>query len=210
MEFNFLICFFIFNSNAAGSNFQQYGVAHAGLGVWDTTTDDKFTIEFISNNYVGALLPNLANGVLTWENSGSIVITDPIDDTSSYWINSRLITTTTGSAYNQLITYLQGSRANFATYTPITALSANKTLIDNYNGADISNDDLSSIGGSILLQPINSFAFVDTLIDQLSSYGCDLGSFLNIYTTSFNYMVDKEANTPLKTVPSNLQDVYQW
>jgi hypothetical protein len=42
--------------SAAGINFRQYGIAHGGLGVWDKTTDYKFSIEYTSESYVGAVI----------------------------------------------------------------------------------------------------------------------------------------------------------
>ena len=56
----------------AGKNFQKYAITHAGLGVWDTNSDEKFTIEFVSSDYVGALLPGFddANHKLVWNNTG--------------------------------------------------------------------------------------------------------------------------------------------
>jgi len=93
-------------STTAGSAYNSYGTAHAGLGIWDTTSDVKFTIEFVSIDYVGGLLPETSNGEIIWKNVGSVVITDPVVDAN--WVSSRLITTTIGSAYSQLITFLKG------------------------------------------------------------------------------------------------------
>lgn len=183
-------------------------MAHAGLGVWDTTTDDKFSIEFVSNNYVGGLLPNTSNGYINWLNSGSIVITDPLD--SEAWLNSRLLTTTSGSAYSQLITYLQGNTGLFQYYQPVTALYVNTSLIN--ASIAITNDDIDNIG-TVLVQPTNSFAFVDDLIIQLGSYGCDLGAFLQIYATSFGYLTREKAAPNVVSwgegQPANA-DVYRW
>eukprot|EP01040_Poterioochromonas_malhamensis_P005401 gene5402-5795_t len=194
--------------DTAGSNFDKYGVSHAGLGIWDTTTDVKFSIELVSNDYVGGLLPNTSNGVITWLNSASIVITDPLD--TNAWLNSRLITTTSGSAYSQLITYLQGNEGLFQYYQPVTALYVNTSLL---NSTDtVTNDDIDQVG-SILVAPTNSFAFVDELINQLGSYGCDLGAFLQIYATSFDYFArDKSAPTVVSWTAGQQAnpDVYRW
>lgn len=60
------------NRDTAGKNFQKYAITHAGLGVWDITSDEKFTIEFVSVDYVGSLLPNFdeVNKKLIWNNTG--------------------------------------------------------------------------------------------------------------------------------------------
>jgi hypothetical protein len=135
------------------------------------------------------LLPNVtASGSIQWRNAASIVITDPINE--DLWLNSRLITTTSGNAYSQLITYLQANTALYAYYQPVTSLFLNLTLV---NSSDIvSNDDFNEIG-TIILEPTNSFAFVNDLINQLGSYGCDLGAFLQIYATSFDYISSTKA-----------------
>lgn len=190
---------------AAGSNFANYGIGHAGLGVWDTTEDNKYTIEFVSETYEGSLLPDVGTNSLTWKNAGKIVISSPLDD--DLWLNARLIATTSGNAYSQLITYLQddiGTKYDY--YQPVTALYVNASLVNTSSG-DISNTDVSSIG-SIKVNAINSFSFVDDLIYQLSTYGIDLGAFLSIYATSFNYFT--RPDTVPTVVSSSHADVLAW
>lgn len=190
---------------AAGSNFASYGIGHAGLGVWDTTEDNKYTIEFVSETYEGSLLPDVGTNSLTWNNAGKIVISSPLDD--DLWLNARLIATTSGNAYSQLITYLQddiGTKYDY--YQPVTALYVNASLVNTSSG-DISNTDVSSIG-SIKVNAINSFSFVDDLIYQLSTYGIDLGAFLSIYATSFNYFT--RPDTVPTVVSSSHADVLAW
>lgn len=70
----------------------------------------------------------------------------------------------------------------------------------NASEGDVSNTDISSIG-SLLIEATNSFAFVDDLINQLSTYGIDLGAFLPIYATSFNYF--SESNVAPSVVSWN-------
>lgn len=183
-------------------------MAYAGLGIWDTTTNKKFTIEFLSDNYVGGLLPNCSDGYIHWQNAASIVITDPIDD--SAWLNSRLITTTSGNAWTQIITYLKDNTNKYTTYQPVTALYLNASLVN--SSVITSNDDIDSIG-SLVLAPTNSFAFVSDLINQLGSYGCDLGAFLQIYSTSFDYSTNTSAApTTVEWTSGDRADpgVYLW
>jgi hypothetical protein len=76
---------FVFRT-AAGTEFLDYGSNHAGLGVWDLTTGAKFSVQFVSDNFVGALLPTLTSdgsssstsGYIFFNNTGSIVYTDPL------------------------------------------------------------------------------------------------------------------------------------
>ncbi len=196
------------NSDAAGSNFDRFGVSHAGLGIWDTTTDVKFTIEFVANDYVGALLPQLnPDGSITWNNQGSIVITNPLIE--SNWLNSRLLTTTSGNAWTQIINYLQSVPDKFTIYQPVTGIYLNASL---FNTSSVySTDDINDVG-KVVLPGMDSFTFVDELVTQLGSYGSDLGAFLQIYATSFDYIAgdSKEPVAVSLTVPGNNAEVYRW
>jgi hypothetical protein len=109
-----------------------------------------------------------------------------------------------------MVTYLQDNMAQYATYQPVTVLFVNASLA---NSTAVSTDDLDSIGG-VLLEADNSFAFVDEMLLQLSSYGCSLGAFLQIYATSYDYLsrfdqtlgVVEWDNTPTVANP----EVYAW
>ena len=196
--------------NAAGSAFNKYGITHAGLGVWDTTKDAKFSIELICDDYLGMLLPNLLpDRQLNWSNAASIVITKPMKQ--EFWTSSRLITTGTGNAYSQLITYLQDNKYDFSNYQPVTILSFNAS--DVYNTSkSYSTDDFDSVG-DIVLKAHDSFKFVDTMINQLNSYGLDLDSFLRIYSTSFDYISYEKTEPPVVSWDSKGKAnaaVYKW
>lgn len=67
-------------SESAGDTWNSFSASHGGLGVWNVATNEKISIEFVSNNYVGTLMPNLDPNrkALSWNNSGSIVITSPL------------------------------------------------------------------------------------------------------------------------------------
>lgn len=109
-----------------------------------------------------------------------------------------------------MVTYLTDNTALYATYQPVTVLFVNSSLA---NSTEVSTDDLDSIGG-VLLEADNSFAFVDEMLLQLSSYGCSLGAFLQISATSFDYLskynrepgVVEWDSTPSAPNPA----VYQW
>jgi hypothetical protein len=210
VQFFYLESPFPFNTpqsivDAAGSNYRSYGIGHAGLGVWDTTEGTKYTIELVSESYVGSLLPTVSGNDLVWNNAGKIVISSPLDD--DLWLNARLIATTSGNAFTQLITYLQDDiGSTFQYYQPVTALYINASLVNTSLG-DVTNSNINEIG-SITLAPVNSFSFVDALIYQLGTFGIDLGAFLSIYATSFNYFTLPD--TVLQVVASNNVDVLQW
>jgi hypothetical protein len=195
--------------DAAGANFDRFGVSHAGLGVWDTTSDVKFSIELLSQDYVGALLPQLnsADGSITWNNAGNIVVTNPLVESS--WLNSRLVTTTSGNSWNQLLTFLQSNQKLFEVVQPVAGLYLNASLV---NASVIySTDDINSIG-ELVIEPSNSFVFVDTLVTQLGSYGCDLGAFLQIYATSFDYIAASKATPSIVSLENANANaaVYAW
>ena len=80
----------------SGLLFPYYEMAHSGIGIWDLNTGIKLSIEFVSNNAYNSIIPALENGYINWNNSGSIVVTNPLDQV---WSSSRLIASTTGVAY---------------------------------------------------------------------------------------------------------------
>ena len=75
---------------------------HVGLGVWDTFTDTKISIEFIPDNLLATLLPTLNEKKIIWKNTGSIVTTNPMSTTTSSfgypgnWRESRVVSTSSG------------------------------------------------------------------------------------------------------------------
>lgn len=193
--------------DAAGNSFLKYGVSHAGLGMWDTTTDEKFSIEFVSNNYTGALFPEYSNGQIVWNNAGSIVITNPLVENN--WLNSRLISTTTANAWSQMVTYLKDNTKKYAVYQPVTVVYANSSLISDND--EVTTDDIAAVGG-VSIYATNSFTFVDDMIQQLADYGCDLGAFLQIYATSYDYIAKVGvAPTEVDWVDGQTnEEVYNW
>lgn len=76
---------------------------HVGLGIWDTSTDTKISIEFVPNNFLSSLVPTITiDRKLKWDNLGSIIIKDPMDSGSIFsgysgnWRESRLVSTSSG------------------------------------------------------------------------------------------------------------------
>ena len=186
----------------AGSYFRDYGIAHAGLGVWDKTTDKKFTIEFLSNDYVGALLPDFDEDskVLLWNNQGKVVFTTPSEQED--WIYSQMVSDTTGVAYNQLVTFIEDNLGEFSVFQPVE--------VAHYNASDIAND---SNGGHTLVANKGSFWFVNLLVHELSTYGADTESFLDVHATSYQYISLLDIEPPIiswpASGPSN-PEVYNW
>ena len=109
VEFHFLLSSLPYNTNPALAKlFSQMSGGtelpsfHAGLGVWDTTTDTKMSIQFVPTNFLSCILPKLLNGKLVWDNSGFIVVSDLMSPSkgstgsSSNWRESRLVSTSSG------------------------------------------------------------------------------------------------------------------
>jgi hypothetical protein len=200
VQFYFLETSFPFNvpesiSGSVGNGFKEYSTLVAGIGIWDTTSNKKFSIQFVSNSYVGALFPilNHNNGGITWNNTGSIVVTDPLDESS--WISSRHIVTTDGGPYSRLVQYLQESdNSVFDIYQPINIVYPSSTMIANYTADDNSFIfQLNSANeGNEVVEATNSYTFAKYVVDELHSIGCKVDSFLPIYTSSFSYMTDSD------------------
>lgn len=126
----------------------------------------------------------------------------------SNWLNSRLVSTATGSSWNQLVTYLQDNEDLYQTYQPVTAMYVNASLLSN---STVSSDDVSSVG-RLLLKATNSFSFVDALVTQLGTYGCSLASFLQIYATSYDYLARSDAQLQVVSWSGSAANpaVYNW
>jgi hypothetical protein len=109
VEFHILLSSLPFNTNpilaklfSQISDGTELPSFHVGLGVWDTFTDTKISIEFIPNDLQTTLLPTLSEKKITWKNTGSVVTTNPMSTTTSTfgypgnWRESRLVSTSSG------------------------------------------------------------------------------------------------------------------
>lgn len=194
--------------DAAGSQFLQYETSHAALGVWDTDTNMKLTIQFISNDFTGSLLPVLSEGRIFWNNSGSVVVTNPLvnDD----WINSRHIASTSGVAYTDLVQYLKDNVNGFTVYQPISVVSPRPDQL--FPNSSTFQGDTDFGIGDVIVTASDSYSFLNTLLINLADFGCELQTFLQVYATAFSYIsngtatevVSWEAGGPANPI------VYQW
>jgi hypothetical protein len=109
VEFHILLSSLPFNTNpilaklfSQISDGTELPSFHVGLGVWDTFTDTKISLEFIPNDLLATLLPTLSEKKITWKNTGSVVTTNPMSTTTSTfgypgnWRESRLVSTSSG------------------------------------------------------------------------------------------------------------------
>ena len=151
----------------AGTEFGAFVSTHCGIGVYDTSTSSKFSIEFIAANYTGALLPTLSGSSMIWNNVGEIAVTSPFQE--SLWIVSRLVSITSGTAYQELVEYLQTHWQRGYYYQPVTVTAS------------------SSSPSTASVAPTNSYSFCAEVISQISSFGAPVDSFLPPSTTAFTY-----------------------
>jgi hypothetical protein len=113
-----------------------------------------------------------------------------------------------------LLDYLQDSDNTdpFSVYQPVSALFVNSSLYDASDAQTFNNDDFLASNGA-LVSPTSSYTFSETILKQLSSYGCDLKSFIGIYASSFDYVNgnNKAATLVEWSEDGNTNpDVYRW
>ena len=74
---------------------------HSALGVWDTVTDTKFSIQFVPYDWLACVFPTFdaVTQSLAWNNTGRLVVRRPL--LTSDWTNgeARLVATASGVAY---------------------------------------------------------------------------------------------------------------
>lgn len=67
----------LYIQNRAGRTFNEFALIHSGIGLWHLDSEEKISIEFYSNSYVGSLFPNIdSSGALKWNNSGDVVVSN--------------------------------------------------------------------------------------------------------------------------------------
>lgn len=204
VEFFYLLAPFPYNvpeniTIRAGDGWNSYGAFHAGIGAWNTNTNSKISIELVANDYVGALFPVYSSsGALVWNNSASIVITDPL--VTSDWMRSTSITSTSGVAFSELVNFLQdkSDTSSFNIYQPVSVFAA-----------AFNDEDPKLNYSSVEVEPVNSFTFAATLINELNSYGCNMETFLDDLAAS-TFAYEAVAGTPLVPISNQDANVIAW
>ena len=116
VEFHFLLSSLPYNTDASlAAVFSQISDGtelpslHVGLGIWDTATDTRISIEFVPDNFLYCLVPTLTDGKILWDNLGSIIVKYPMDSGSSSfgypgnWRESRLVSTSSGEENRKML-----------------------------------------------------------------------------------------------------------
>jgi len=173
VQFYYLESSFPFNApdsvvSKAGSQFTSFVTTHCGLGIFDVTKSLRFSVELVALNYTGALLPVATSTSFAWNNEASIAVTNPFDPTR--WLVSRLVSTTSGTAYSDLVDWLvSGSWNPGQIYNPVTVALVGSGAKDT------------------TVAPTDSYTFVQQVLQQLSNFGAPLDSFLSPSATAFTY-----------------------
>jgi hypothetical protein len=141
-----------------------------------TTANFKLTIQFVSNDFTGSLLPILSEGRIFWNNTGSVVVTNPLinDD----WINSRHIASASGVAYTDLVQYLQANVDLFTVYQPISVVwpRPDQTFPNSSTFQGSTDQGI----GDVLISSTDSYYFLNNVLTNLADFGCELQTFLQV------------------------------
>jgi len=168
---------------AAGSYFNNFVMTSAAMGIWNKDSNVKISVQFVCTSYVDALFPTVVTAsttsgkALQWNNGGKIVVTEPLSENE--WLDSRLVATSTGSAYQNIVDTLQNYEddGDFTFYQPVNVL--NPQALNPSLGTD-----------NYLVQAQNSYYLTMELFRVLSDTGVDLESFASLFLTSFSYATE--------------------
>lgn len=200
----------------AGQEFRSSIGAHAGIGVTLETNNgcspnyiptykfnpkykpmcEQFSIEFIAENYTEVLFNN---------NSASIYITNPLD--KNRWINSKILTTTTGYVYTKYILQLLHniSIGYYDVYQPILVLQPNTTTFEKL--IPVTETVLGYSG--LMNYPRTSYSFLNESIAFLISKNCLVTPLLQLSSTYLIYFsADSSLGDPISLYDSNVQKWY--
>ena len=199
-------------SKGAGPQFRQGTAIHGGIGIVisNTTrngiiTSTKISVEFAAENYLSGLFPNTNNDTLTWNNTGSIFVNSPLN--TSLWLNSRIISETSGYVYLRYIyeLYKNISTHQYAVFQPIKVIQPNVTYFQSI--LPVNEKEI----GNVVVNPNSSYAFVITTIEFLLNLNCEVDVVLGLTATSIFYLQD-ETNLGIVYLDSssNVAQVSKW
>lgn len=180
---------------AAGPQFRQGSAVHGGIGLIISTSTIsalygqssssievmKVSVEFAADSYTSGLFPNTTNDTVTWNNSGSIYVSNPLNTT--LWLNSRIIAETTGFVYLRYISdiFKNITMGAYEIFQPVNILTPNIANLQSI--APINQLEI----GTTLVSPYSSYAFVKDATGFLLNQNCVIGTFLELTATSFFY-----------------------
>jgi hypothetical protein len=193
---------------------------HSGVGVYNTNTGAKFSIELLQSNgdYGRLFFPDLTqltkscnNSAEVWGNHGEIVVTNPIDPT--LWTTSTRFATGNGQAYTQIIKWIQGLSQDTLLLQPINVVyDAEQTA--GRPGSMTGSPSLVTEFGPVVVKASDSYAFTKRIIDYSAYIGCNMGTFAPFIRNTISYvatsgipdnglkvisLIDNAANEPART-----------
>jgi len=89
-----------------GNDFTYIGAYHGGLGVYNLNSGFSITLNYDATpSFTQALIPNISNGELYWNNGGALFIYSGINAT--YWnSNFELLATIDGNTYTSFMKWI--------------------------------------------------------------------------------------------------------
>lgn len=163
---------------------------HAGIGVWDITTDMKFSIELVPTTGIGNIFfpvvdtADTSEVEMTWMNVGEIHTTSPIDEA---WNSGQFITATIGAGYLKWATAIQervkASANVYQLMQPFTVVQ----LTSETEFESVLRDNRKTSMGNTLVSNQDSFSFATEALDILGTLGCDLTTFQTPRITTLGY-----------------------
>jgi len=99
-----------------GNDFTYVGAYHGGLGLYNINSGFSITLNYDATpNFIQALIPNISNGELYWDNQGAVFIYQGINET--FWnSNFELLATINGTTYNNLMKWTGSYNTSFPWY----------------------------------------------------------------------------------------------
>ena len=203
----------------AGNIFRSNIQAHSGIGIvlesypgacaainpLKTVVCIQITVEFASNNYTGGIFPNIINNnqQIQWNNNGSVYLTNPINQNN--WINSKILTTTTGYIYNQYVVKILDmiKSGHYDIYQPISIVNPNTTSFSSL--LQIPEQYVGTI-----LYPASSYTFTNQTISYLVSVQCAIELLLSPPSTNYMYFTNTEVQVIGLDGGTIEQEVSQW
>ena len=151
-------------------------MVHCGFGIWNTVNNEKLSIEFLPDDVTKTVLPTIyENMTMKWDNTASIHVTWPINDTA--WTNSRLIADSNGAAVAGLRKWLIDNEASYTRFQPVTVMAP----------AVQSDSVIWNDGPSIAYAAMDANFLVQNILNELArSLDIDLQCFTPVFTTYFS------------------------
>ncbi|CAM9293022.1 unnamed protein product, partial [Discosporangium mesarthrocarpum] len=182
--------------SSAGSLWNSFALAHAGLGFMVEESNQKFVIEYYAEDYVGSFLPNLVrrnesavatgNGTalgvdVTWRNQAALRFSTGFNET--LWTSASFVAKITGLLYNDVKAWSEIYLSEHPAYKPISVCNASSMGIPGLPPLEP-----NPAAADLALDPSNSS----------SSYDFVWGAFTHLAHNGLN-LADEVVLPPMRT-----------